>query len=284
MNLDKDMKMTYARIFSVALVLASSFAMFAAPDPVCTIGSDSALLKPLQHPYTASHEEWTAAARVFFAITRSCTDGPANPKSRGRLFDYIDGKLSLDYDRLCDIWTHGNRGADGCVNEEEQHDLRAYLDKIVDPARDGAETGMILKHGNGLAISRFGPTVKSRVIELTRTSQQYTPLHDPAIEAFRALGYWLLPNEKRFTTEEKEGFTKLLLQSLPPADKVAGGRETLMTGVILQALGNSSRPDVAKALLTWAQVNQATRDYASPLAANAKTAALSVERRVQRDR
>lgn len=275
------MKVTILVVLAAAVTLSGSFG---GTTEGCAITADSALLAPLRHPYTASSAEWTAAARIFFANTRPCPNGPSDPKSRERPFAYIDGKLSLDYDRLCDIWTNGNRGSDGCVNEEELHDLRAYLDKIVDPARDGAETAMILKHGNGLAISIFGPTVKSRVIEMASTSPPYAPLRDSGIEALRALGCWLLPNESRFSTEETAQFTTLLLHSLPPADNVAGGRETMMTRAILQSLGNSSRPDVAQTLRMWGKLNQATRNYESSLATNARAAATAVEKRVQQDR
>lgn len=278
--------MMKTRLLYLALTLVFTLtAAAAAPHQTCVISADSALLAPLRHPYAATTAEWTTAARVFFAITRACPSGPSDPKSRERLFAYIDGKLSLDYDRLCDIWTNGNRGStDGCVNEEEQHDLRAYLDKIVDPTRDSSETAMILKHGNGLAISRFGPTVKSRVIETASASQPYAPLHDPGIEAFRALGYWLLPSETRFTSDEKTEFTTLLLHALPPADKVEGGRETLLTRGILQALGNSSSATVAQALRQWADLNESTLRYPSPLAANARTAAAAVGKRAEQDR
>jgi hypothetical protein len=249
------------------------------------LGKDSTLLKPFVHPYAASHAEWTAAARTFATVMKANPAGPSDAESRDAVFAYIDGKLSLDYDRLCAIWTNGRAGSgDGCVSEEEHNTLRTYLDAIVDPARDAQYTGMILKHGNGLAISKLGPTVKSRVLDMASVQQPAEPFHDPQIEAFRALGYWLLATESRFTTDEKAQFTAQLLRTLPPADTVAGGRETFMARTIIQALGNSSRPDVAKALLTWAQVNQSTREYASPLAANAKTAAFSVEKRVQRDR
>jgi hypothetical protein len=281
---EKDMKKVRLRCLSLTLVFALT-AIAGPPHQDCIINADSALLAPLRHPYTATHVEWTAAARTFAAIARACPSGPADPKSRERLFAYIDSKLSLDYDRLCAIWTKGNYGSgDGCVNEEEHSDLRAYLDKIVDPARDSAETAMILKHGNGLAISKFGPTVKSRVIEMASAPQPTEPFHDPQIEAFRALGFWLLPSESKFTADEKAELTTLLLNALPPADKVAGGRETAMTRAILQSLGNSTNPAVARTLRTWANLNQSTRSYPSSLAANARTAAAAVGKHAEQDR
>lgn len=277
---------TMTRRFSLALTLVFACSAFAlSPRQDGSLGKDSALLKPFGHPYAASHAEWTAAARAFATVMKANPTGPSDAESRDAVFAYIDGKLSLDYDRLCAIWTNGRAGSgDGCVSEEEHNTIRTYLDAIVDPARDVQYTGMILKHGNGLAISKLGPTVKTRVLDMASTQQPLEPFHDPQIESLRALGYWLSATENRFTPEDKAQFTTLLLHALPPADTVAGGRETAMARAIIQALANSSRPDVAKALLTWAQVNQATRAYASPLAASAKTAAFSVEKRVQRDR
>jgi hypothetical protein len=285
MNVTKGTTMTMTRRLFIALSLVFALTAVAAPRQGCLIGKDSALLKPLMHPYAASHEEWTAAARVFASVMHACPNGPSDGKSRERLFDYIDGKLSLDYDRLCAVWTKGSAGSgDGCVSEEEHNTLRTYLDTIVDPARDSHRTGTILKHGNGLAISKLGQTVKSRVLDMASTPQAVEPFHDPQIEALRALGLWLLPNENRFTTEEKAQFTTLLLHALPPAEHVAGGRETVMARAVLQALGNSSRPDVAQTLRAWAQMNQSALSYASPLAANAKSAAVAVEKRAQQDR
>jgi hypothetical protein len=269
----------------MSILFVASFSvcmMFAALSQPCTIDRDSVLLKPLNHPYAASHAEWTTAARVFATITRTCPTGSSDAQSRARVFDYIDGKLSLDYNRLCEIWTNGNAGSgDGCVNEEEQDDLRAYLDQIVDPLRDSDRVNMIFKHGNALAISKFGPAVERRVLDMASGPQPLEPVHDPQIEALRALGYWILPNESRFTPQDKARFTALLLQSLPPADKVAGGRETLLARAILQALGNSSRANVAETLRTWAKLNEATLKYTSRLAENAKTAAVTIEKRVQ---
>lgn len=281
--------MTNTRLFSLVLTLALALGLaltaLAAPPEACTIGKDSALLQPLQHPYTATHPQWTAAARVFASISRACPNGPSDPESRSRLFEYIDGKVTLDYARLCEIWTKGNVGSgDGCVSEEEHNGLRAYLDQIVDPSRDSDRTSMILKDGNGLAISKLGPSVKGRVLDMASSPQPLEPFHDPQFEALRALGYWLLPNESRFTRDEKTEFTTLLVHALPPADKVAGGRETLMTRAILQALGNSSSPDVAQTLRMWGKLNQATRNYESSLATNARAAATAVEKRVQQDR
>ncbi len=277
----------YSRFFSLALTSALCLALtaVAAPPQGCTIGKDSALLRPLQHPYTASHAEWTTAARVFASISRACPNGPTDPDSRARLFEYIDGKVTLDYARLCEIWTKGNVGSgDGCVSEEEHNGLRTYLDQIVDPTRDADRTSMILKDGNGLAISKLGPAVKSRILDMASSPQPLEPFHDPQIEALRAIGYWLLPGDSLFTPDDKAQFVTLLVSALPAADKVAGGRETMMTRAVLQALGNSSSPDVAQTLRTWGELNQATRNYASPLAANAKAAALAVEKRAQQDR
>ena len=271
------------RRFSLALTIVFACTAFAASTRQDgNLGKDSVLLNPFSHPYAASHAEWTAAARAFAAVMKANPAGPSDTESREAVFAYIDGKLSLDYDRLCAIWTNGRSGSgDGCVSEEEHNMLRAYLDEIVDPARDSQYTGMILKHGNGLAISKLGPTVKGRVLDMAAAPQAGEPFHDPQVEAFRALGYWLSASDSRFTPEEKAQFTTLLLHALPPADTVAGGRETFMARTILQALANSSRPDVAQTLRIWAQVNQATRSYTSPLAVSAKTAAFAVERRVQ---
>lgn len=277
---------TMMRRFFLGLTLVFACTAFAASTRQDgSLGKDSALLNPFSHPYTASHAEWTAAARVFATVMKANPAGPADAESRDAVFAYIDGKLSLDYDRLCAIWTNGRAGSgDGCVSEEEHNTIRNYLDAIVDAERDVQYTGMILKHGNGLAISKLGPTVKSRVLDMASTQQPGEQLHDPQIEAFRALGYWLSATDNRFTSEEKAQFTTLLLHALPAPDAVAGGRETKMARTILQALGNSTRLDVAQALRNWAQVNQATRSYASPLAASAKTAAFAVETRGQRDR
>ncbi|MDP9361903.1 MAG: hypothetical protein M3P29_10665, partial [Acidobacteriota bacterium] len=105
------------RLLYLALTLVFALTAAAAvPHQSCVIAADSALLAPLRHTDTATSAEWTAAARAFFAITRACPNGPSDPKSRQRLFAYIDGKLSLDYARLCAIWTKGNYGSgDGCV-------------------------------------------------------------------------------------------------------------------------------------------------------------------------
>lgn len=279
------MPMTMRRCFLGLTVLFAVTAFAASTRQDARLSKESALLNPFSHPYTASHAEWTAASRAFAAITKANPAGPADADSRDAVFAYIDGKLSLDYERLCAIWTNGRSGSgDGCVSEEEHNTIRNYLDAIVDPARDVQYTGMILKHGNGLAISKLGPVVKSRVLDMASARQPDEPLHDSQIEAFRALGYWLSAADNRFTSEEKTQFTMLLLHSLPAPDTVAGGRETFMARTILQALGNSTRPDVAQALRNWAQVNQATSSYASPLAASAKTAAFAVEARGQRDR
>jgi hypothetical protein len=279
------MNMTRQSSIALILVFACSSVFAASIRQDTGLGKDSVLLKPFSHPYAASHAEWTAAARVFAAIVRSHPDGLSDSESRAAVFEYIDGKLSLDYERLCAVWTNGRSGSgDGCASEEEHAMLRGYLDEIVDPARDAQYTSMILKHGNGAAIAKFGPTVKSRVLDMAAAPQAGEPFHDPQVEAFRALGYWLSASDNRFTVDEKEQFTTLLLHALPPADSVAGGRETLMARTILQALSNSSRPGVAQTLRTWAQVNQATRSYSSPLAVSAKTAATAVEKRTQRDR
>lgn len=275
---------TMTRRFSLVLTIIFACTAFAAaPHQDGTLGKDSVLLKPFSHPYAASHAEWTAAARAFAAVMKANPSGPSDPESRDAVFAYIDGKLSLDYERLCAIWTNGRAGSgDGCASEEEHNTIRAYLDSIVDPARDAQYTGMILKHGNGLAISKLGPTVKARVVEMSAQEQPGEPFHDPQVEAFRALGYWLSASDNRFTADEKAQFTSLLLHELPQPDSVAGGRETLVARTILQALANSARADVAKTLRTWAQVNQSARSYTSPLAASASSAALAVEKHLDR--
>jgi hypothetical protein len=272
-----------------ALVIATISSVHGAPyeqeQQLCRLTTHSVLFAPLRHPEDAPTKEWVASIRTFNGIARSCPNGPSDPESRQLLFDYIDQKLSLDYDHLCAIWTKGHDDTgDGCIDHDEHNDLRAYLDQIVDPSRDIGRMSMILKHGNGLAISKLGLAAKSRVVDMASGPQPVEAFHDPQIEALRALGYWLLPNESRFTPDDKAQFTMLLLHALPPADKVAGGRETVMARAILQALGNSSRPDVAQALRNWAQLNQASRNYASPLAVSATTAAVAVEKRVQQDR
>lgn len=242
----------------------------AAAGVPCTLAADSPLFAAVRDPQQSTEEEWRAASRSLYRLMRDCPDGPADAESRDRFFDFVRQEFSLDYRALGEIWRRrGQALTEGGWEtiESQRLNLLAYVDAIVDPARDAKFAPVVLQYGNGPAIAAFGHAVKNDVIELARTRP---------IEAATALGRWIRDDERGFSAAEKEEITTLLLTLLPDPTAVSPGAVHLRARAVLDSLSAAHDPRVAATLRTWAAAYEKHLGYENTLARLARKSAESI--------
>lgn len=242
----------------------------AAAGVPCTLAADSPLFAAVRDPEQSTEEEWRAASRSLYRLMRECPKGPADAESRGRFFDYVRQEFSLDYKALGELWRlRGQALTEGGWESIDYHrrDLLAYVDAIVDPARDARFAPVVLRYGNGPAIAALGHAVKNDVIELARTRP---------IEAATALGRWIRDDERAFGAAEKAELTTLLITLLPDPTAVSPGAVHLRARAALEALSAARDPRVAATLRAWATAHEKHLGYENTLARLARKSAESI--------
>jgi hypothetical protein len=260
---------------TVSLLVAASAHAVSAECRVDT----ATLIAPPQD--AASAKQFRPSWQEFKRIASSCSKGPSDPRERQALFRFVDDLLSLDYDRLCEVWLRDtpekDRSGDGCFPEEKQKDIAAYLDKIVDPNRDQGEVDVILRHASASGIAKLGPAARDQVIAAATAESDRIGRRHPQSDAIRALGQWIDKGNRRFTDKEKRDLTNVLLSLLPPVEKVGEWPGFPMTvEACIEALGHAQDPLVSQRLQSWSI--QYTRIYGpgtemSELASKASLAA-----------
>jgi hypothetical protein len=256
------------RILPILLLIFVAFD--AGADVPCTLAAESTLFAAVHDPEHSSEDDWRAASRALYRFMRECPRGPADAESRERFFEFVRQDFSLDYAKLAEIWRgRGQALTDGGWESIEygRQDLLAYLDMIVDPARDVRFAPVVLRYGNGPAIAALGHTVKKDVLELARTRP---------VEAATAIGRWIRVDEQGFSAAEKEELTTLLVTMLPDPTAVAPGAVHLRANAVLEALSAAHDPRIAATLRTWAAAHEKHLGYENTLARAARKSAESI--------
>lgn len=218
-------------------------------------GADSAvLLAALTETDSTAHR---AASREFYRLKRSCATGPSAAAERAAFYRYVSEYPSLDFERLCAIWLRDvpekDRSDEGCEPRVLKEDIAAYVDRIVDPARDLDYAEAILRAGGDEAIAKLGAAALDRVIAAATTPLAGENAARSRAAAIRALGRWVDPSDTRFSAADKARVTTILLGLLPDATKAeTDGPEGLALKATLTALAHADDELVRQRLQSWA--------------------------------
>ncbi|HEX9984546.1 MAG TPA: hypothetical protein VGF69_14895 [Thermoanaerobaculia bacterium] len=268
-----------------SILLITTFvlsASVAAAQP-CTLTESSDLFAPYASPESAGRAQWKASYRVAYKLMRECPDGPADVESRRLFFRYVDQQFSLDYARLQKVWAQQGEPLSEAGMETVRYfrqDLRTYLDRIVDPARDAASAPVLLRHAGGAAIAKLGPAVKGDVIAMAKSNRpsKFWAERDDQIVAIQAIGEWLASME--IDTAAERELTSVLVATLPSPDHVKEGRTQALTLATLHALGQTNDAETQRQLIAWA--NQYARAYgtSNDIATAARDSVNAISRRL----
>jgi hypothetical protein len=247
----------------------------------CTITRD--VLKPYASPETASLADFAAARKTLVAMhTQRCSGKVWTASEKKVLFDWLAAEMSLDWQNVFTAWERRGVKVDEFSAEGVAGFQRLLLEDLanVTTSADLGYRDTILRYADGTAIAKLGRQVYGEVLAAAQRPALLSGLgrkHDPQEEAIRALGIWLDPADKRFTTDEKQQMTRALT-GLLSADGSYRPREYRMTVAVLKALGSSDSPEVVEKLSAWRHLN-ATQG--GGLAVEAEQAANAVRERIQ---
>src|SRR5437763_12419877 len=243
----------------VLLVAALATTVGASADP-CKLRDE--LLNPYRSPATATREQWRLTKDAVSALESKSCDGPRDEASRAVLFQIVEKEMTLNYGRILQDWEKqdGRPVSEGAVEGLSifQTELLAYVDRITSP-RDLPFRNTILRYGNGLAISKLGRPVVDAVVEQAShppAALDGTIRHNAQEEAFRAIGYWLAPENNVIDAAEKQRLGRFLAGALPPDGVTGSGLQYRFTETLLRAIGNSDDGDVEAALGAWRQKHE----------------------------
>jgi hypothetical protein len=276
----KGTAMTVRSVLLVTTFLLSAGVASAQP---CVLTESSDLFAPYASPEAAGRVQWKASYRAAYKLMRECPNGPADVESRRLFFRYVDQQFSLDYERLQKVWAQqGEPLSEGGMETVRyfRQDLRAYLDKIVDPARDAAAAPVLLRHAGSAAIAKLGPEVKGPVIAMAKSNQpsKFWAERDEQIVAIEAIGHWLASTKTG--PAEKRELTSILIATLPSSNRVSEGRTQALTIATLRALSQTDDAATQRQLIAWA--NQYARTYgtSNDIATTARDAVNAISRRL----
>lgn len=218
-------------------------------------GADSAvLLAALTETDPTAHR---AASREFYRLKRSCATGPTAAAERAAFFRFASEYPSLDFVRLCAIWLRDvpekDRSGEDCEPRVLREDISAYVDRIVDPARDLDYAEAILRAGGDEAIAKLGPAAIDRVIVAATTPGDEENEGRCRAAAIGALGRWVDPRDVRFSAADKARVTAILLGLLPePTKAETDGPDGRALKATLTALAHADDELVRQTLQSWA--------------------------------
>jgi hypothetical protein len=267
------------RNFVVPILLSVSLttALHAAPK-LCNISP--AILDVYRHPVTATSAEWAATRNTMNDLMNaSCADGPKDEASRAVIFSLLEKEMSLDYTAVFESWQKrsGKPLSEGAFEGVLyfQRDLLTYIDRIVSP-RDLEYQNTILEYANGRAISKLGRSVVTRVIE--QSGKHPSSLHglgqkNRQEEAFRAIGYWLDPDDSTLTAAEKTRHSIELTGILPPDGLLRSDLHSRMVATVVEALAHSDERRVEEKIRAWRHTYENANGTGDSIAALAQKAA-----------
>ncbi|MDQ3280296.1 MAG: hypothetical protein M3Q69_02675 [Acidobacteriota bacterium] len=135
-----------------------------------------------------------------------------------------------------------------------QTELRNYMDRLFDPARDAAFKDVVLRYGKAKTIARLGRDAKADVTKSLGTpvtSYGLAHRYNAQTEALGALGYWIDAADTTFTAEEKRQFAQILTGLLEVTGKIHGRHQRDMLMTTLASLAHSDDPRALAAVERW---------------------------------
>ena len=258
-NLEGEIEMSNQLLTVPLLLSVLAGSSGSAESKSCVVAAQSPLFGALVAPESASNESWRALHREMRRLIRECPGGPSNPESRRLLLQFIERYLDLDLTRLMKVWDQQRQSlSEGGLEAmaEGRNDLRTYFDDVVAGDEQGDAYRVVLKHGSGKAIAKLGPRAKKEVLKSAATkgpkSRPFYARHDQQVSALETLGFWIDPNETRFSAAEKSEFSDALMSAIPPPSHIPGGMGHTLARKALTALAKSDQENTQKRVLKWA--------------------------------
>ena len=234
-------------------MLAIAGSLFAAPAP-CVLDRTVALA-PYAHAGTATVEEWRDS-RLAIENLMDCPPAAIDAQSRRTFFDAVRSEFTTDHTAEIARWRklHGrpHDTLDGAIGIF-QTDLRRFMEKLVDRS-DASSKDVVLRFGDGRAIAALGPSVKQNVISMLGSATRFYGINQryhPQLDAIEALGYWIDPANREFSSHEKDDLTRMLISLLPNVRPGLNGYEDRCFQAALKALAHSDSIDAETALAGW---------------------------------
>lgn len=198
----------------LTLLLATP-ASAAKPSP-CTL--DSSVLAPYRDA-NATDQQFAASRRTLFAFT-SCDPAVVDAQSRRVFYEAVDREFNTDHTAYIRRWAaaHADGNPEGAWEAVNllQSEMRNYLHRIFDSARDGKEfTHIVLRYGKAETIAALGPDAQRDVLAILAGPDRFYGVSkklNPKIAARGALAYWIDPANPSFTPVEKAEFARILAE------------------------------------------------------------------------
>ena len=238
------------------LLLSALFApsAFGAGSSPCRL-SDSVL-----GPYrdaNATDAAMAASRRALFELM-GCEPAAIDARSRKIFFEAMDLEFNADHSASIERWAkaHAAANPEGMFEAVSglQHEMRAYLDRLYEPALDAQFEHVVLRYGQAKTIARLGPASKADVIEVLSTSHRRYGVgkrHNPQVDALAALGHWIDPANASFTPVEKYELAQILTALLEVSENVEPGNHLRLIEATLSSLAKSDDSHAIAAVEKW---------------------------------
>jgi len=233
-------------------------------DP-CGLPAGSELFRGLSSPlWSARSVALDKRATAFRELKKRCPTGEFDTESRRRFYEYLREEMRYR------TWMRDNPMGTRETSEGPReayryylHDVRSYLNRIVDPEKDLVHSKLILEFGAAETVAKLGRTVENDVAGLLREGQVASrPAGEAAIKAAYALGFWIDPGSRVFSDQEKERLISLLAENLPTLGELEHLRSPFfslrnnLAYAILASLGRSNSGAAKQAIQEWLEESE----------------------------
>jgi hypothetical protein len=264
---------------SFLILIAAALPAFAA-NP-CTL--DRSVLAAYDRP-NATLEEMAASRRAVSAFM-GCDPADIDPASRKVFFAVVQREFRHDPKPHLDAWKTTHPGSDALWDgiNTYQAELRDYLGRAFEPARDKEFMNVVIQYGKAKTIANLGPAAKAAVTRSLGTPRSFygiANLHNSQVEALEALGYWIDPANPSFTPVEKYELAQILTGLLDVSENVAGPHHERVVGTALRSLAHSDDAHALTRVEAWAGKR---KDKDDPLSRTAARTIAEMKRRQRRN-
>lgn len=253
--------------FAAALILSTALPTFAAPSNPCSL--DRTVLRAYERP-NATLDEMAEARRAVSAFM-GCDPGDIDESSRKVFFSVVEREFRTDHSSHLATWKQRHTDSDALTDAIalHQHELREYMDRLFDPARDREFRHVVLNYGKAKTIAALGPDAKNDVVKSLRVANHFYGLsqrYNSQIDALAALGYWIDPENASFTPAEKYELTEILTGLLLVSENVQDGNHRRIVQAALSSLAKSDDTHALAAVERWAAKQAGRNDSLSKAA------------------
>lgn len=261
------------KVFTLLLpfLIIPAASTFAAKPQPCVL--EATLLQKYQHSDVPS--QLRDARRALDAFI-GCDPANIDDISRKTFFAAVEGEFTTDHTLELEAWskTYPESEALWEAINIQQRELRDYMDRLFDPARDQEFGSVVLRFGKGRTIARMGPSVKEKVKKIVTVGDGFYGLvgqYNPQLDGLEALGYWIDPANGSFTSREKDEFTQMLTALLDASDVIRGRHHRALVRTALESLAKSDDTKALSHVEKWLAKHSDKADELSALATKAVT-------------